>query len=54
MDAATKNGLAADEAACKLPGQGSTLDFSDPCDSALLSLIQEWAGSSGCYPAPGP
>ena len=39
VDAATKKALAADRAACKLPGQGSTLDFSDPCNSGLLSLV---------------
>lgn len=37
LDPATKKALAADKAACKLPGQGSTLDFSDPCNSGWLA-----------------
>lgn len=39
MDAATKKAFAADKAACKLPGQGATLDFSDPCNSALIGIV---------------
>jgi hypothetical protein len=37
MDATTKKAYAADKAACKLPGQGGTLDLSDPCNSGQVS-----------------